>query len=74
VTQHFPAGFAAIAGVAWSRTSRMLLPPCAMPIRQIRYGSALGEMAPEFEEIPHAKRSQPYRPRVAVPFERSNLP
>jgi len=41
---------------------------------QIRYVSAPGAIPPDFEKIPYTKRTQPYWPRVADPFARSNLP
>lgn len=40
--------------------------------RDIRYVSAGGAIAPEFASIPYTKRTRPFWPRVADPFEGAN--
>ena len=41
--------------------------------RDIRYVSAGGAIPPEYAEIPYTKRVKPFWPRVADPFEGTNL-
>ena len=41
--------------------------------REVRYVSAPGAIPPTFDAIPFTKRTRPFWPRVADPFERSNL-
>jgi microcystin degradation protein MlrC len=40
--------------------------------RAVRYVSAPGAIPPDFEAIPFTKRTTPFWPRVADPFERVN--
>jgi microcystin degradation protein MlrC len=40
--------------------------------REIRYVSAGGAIPPEFADIPFTKRTRPFWPRVADPFDGAN--